>query len=86
MVCTTLSAFEERDVTEINKADTGEEVELLMSTEKEWDELPSAIQYLQQGGLVISPQMLPFLRSVVEKTTSLPNDERSRQHGTDMMG
>ena len=51
-------------------------------TEKEWCELPSAIQYLQQGGLdIISPRMLPFLRSVVEKTTSLVNDERARQHG-----
>ena len=47
-------------------------------TEKE---LPSAIQYLQQGGLDISPRMLSFLRSVVEKTTSLVNDERARQHG-----
>ena len=51
-------------------------------TENEWCELPSAIQYLQQGGLdIISPRMLPFLRSVVEKTTSLVNDERARQHG-----
>ena len=56
-------------------------------TEKEWDELPSAIQYLQQGGLdIISPRMLPFLGSVVEKNTSLVNDERSRQHGRDMIG
>lgn len=79
-----------RGVTEINKVDIEKEVELLLSirvTEKEWDELPPAIQYLQQGGLdIISPRMLPFLRYVVEKTTSLVNDERARQYGRDMIG
>ena len=30
--------------------------------------------------------MLPFLRYVVEKTTSLVNDERARQYGRDMIG
>ena len=74
----------------INKVDIEKEVELLMSirvTEKEWDELPPATQYLQQGSLdIISPRMLPFLRSVVEKTTSLVNDERARQYGRDMIG
>ena len=77
-------------VTEINKVDIEKEVELLMLirvTEKEWDELPPATQYLQQGSLdIISPRMLPFLRSVVEKTTSLVNDERARQYGRDMIG
>ncbi len=60
-----------RGVTEIDKVDIEKEVEQLMLirvTEKEWDELPPAIQYLQQGGLdIISPRMLSFLRSVVEK-------------------
>ena len=64
----------ERDVTDSNKAAIRMAVELLRSirvTDKEWGNLPSGIHYLQQGGLdIISPQMLPFLRYVVEKTTS----------------
>ena len=30
--------------------------------------------------------MLPFLRYVVEETTSLVNDERCREHGRNMIG
>ena len=54
----------------------------LTVTEDEWDKIPPAIRHLQQGGLdIISPRMLPFLRYVVEKTTSLVNDEKCKEQG-----
>ena len=58
----------------------------LTVTEDEWDQIPSAIRHLQQGGLdIISPRMLPFLRYVVEKTTSLVNDEKCKEQGRNML-
>ena len=73
----------ERNVSVLAESSTKIEIELLKSmkvTEEEWDAVPSAIKYLQQGGLdIISPKMLPFLRYVVEKTASLVNDKTCRE-------
>lgn len=64
-----------RNTSVVAKASAAQEMEILKSikvTDQEWDILPSGIKYLQQGGLdIISPRMLPFLRHVVKKTTSL---------------
>ena len=58
----------------------------LTVTKDEWDQIPSAIRHLQQGGLdIISPQRFPFLRYVVEKTTSLVNDEKCKEQGRNML-
>ena len=44
--------------------------------------VPYGIQQLNQGGLVImDPFMLPFLRALIEKVSSLVNENQSREFG-----
>ena len=50
--------------------------------QEHWDELPTPIKDLKQGGLhVISPKMLPFLRQLVEKVASKVNDDMRQEYG-----
>lgn len=50
------------------------------------DILPHAVRQLNQGGLdIISPSMLPFVKSLVEKVRSLVNEERCRDFGQHMI-
>ena len=47
-----------------------------------WKELPTPILDLNQGGLhMVTPEMLPFLRKLVEKMASKVNDEMRQEHG-----
>ena len=49
---------------------------------EDWDELPTPIKDLKQGGLhVVSPKMLPFLRQLVEKVASKVNDDMRQEYG-----
>ena len=63
------------------------EIILKLCMEKEaWDTLPEPVQYLQQGGLtMIKPDLLPFVRKLVEKVTALTNDTKQREHGKRMI-
>ena len=48
--------------------------------------LPSGVQLLNRGGLVIiSPSLLPYLRALIEKVSSLVNEERCREYGQYMI-
>ena len=49
-------------------------------------ELPLPIQQLQKGGLhIMTPEMLPFLRKVVETVAFMINDEMKKKHGQNMI-
>ena len=48
--------------------------------------VPYGIQQLNQGGLVImDPVMLPYLRALIQKVSSLVNENQSREHGQHMI-
>lgn len=54
--------------------------------EDQKNELPNAIKLLNQGGLtIVSPLMLPYLRAVLSKVTSLVNNDMSKEHGQYMV-
>ena len=57
-----------------NSKDEVNFLQLLQVKHNEVSTLPFGIQQLQQGGLkIISPCMLPYLRTVIEKVSSLIN-------------
>ena len=57
-------------------------LESLKVTKEQYSQIPPAIQQLNRGGLSVpSPTLLPFLRMIVEKTTSLVNDQKCTEHG-----
>ena len=57
-------------------------LESLKVTKEQYSQIPRAIQQLNRGGLSVpSPTLLPFLRMIVEKTTSLVNDQKCTEHG-----
>lgn len=48
----------------------------------QWNELPTPILDLKQGGLhMVKPTMLPFLRQLVEKVASKVNDDMRQEYG-----
>ena len=48
--------------------------------------VPYGVQQLNQGGLVImNPLMLPYLRALIEKVSSLVNKERCKEFGKQMI-
>ena len=53
---------------------------------KRWTELPIQIQHLQKGGLeMVTPDILPFLRQLVDKVASHVNDNTRQEHGSSMI-
>ena len=51
-----------------------------------WNELPGPILDLNQGGLhIVVPEMLPFLRNLVEKVASKVNDDTRQEHGQQLI-
>ena len=57
-------------------------LETLKVTKEQWDQISPAIQQLTRGGLVVpSPTLLPLLRMIMEKTSSLVNDQTYKEHG-----
>ena len=75
--------------TRVPSAQHGQEWQILqyMKIQKErWAELPIQIQQLQNGGLeMITPDLLPFLRQLVEKVASHVNDHMRQEHGSEMI-
>ena len=53
---------------------------------EELNMLPLGVQLLNQGGLVImSPLLLPYLRALIQKVSSLVNEEQCREYGQYMI-
>ena len=51
-----------------------------------WNELPTTILDLNQGGLrMVVPEMLPFLRKLVEKVAFNVNDDIRQEHGQNLI-
>ena len=65
------------------------ELQLLESMrikDERWTELPIPIQQLKKSGLhMMTPEMLPFLRKVVETVGLGINDDMRREHGHNMI-
>ena len=61
-------------------------LEQLVIKPEQFSSLPSGIHYLNQGGLVImNPCMLPYLRALIERVSSLVNEEQCREFGKHMI-
>jgi hypothetical protein len=61
-------------------------LECMRIKDERWNELPIPIQQLKKRGLhMMRPEMLPFLRNVVEAVGLVINDDMRREHGHNMI-